>query len=284
MSSWISLAAALGVTMANGVAAILQKEGADSQERATSINPKLVLRLLRDWRYVLGVLLDIIAGGLIVVAVHNLPLFLVQAIVACAVVITFIIECFILKRYRIQHAYRALGMVFAGLVLLGVSAVPESARHVSLQTDWGILLAILPIALLGMVFSRVKHPVSAVFLAILSGMAFGGVAVAGRVLDVPDPFWRLFENPAVYAYILFGGLGVTLFTVGLQRASATVFTTIMVTAETLVPASIGVFFLGDTVRPELWPVAISGLVITLVGALLIATAKQTHLKTSKRSV
>jgi len=279
MSSWISLFAAIGVAIANGAAAILQKEGADTQKAAASLNPGLVLRLLRDWRYVLGISLDVTAGGLILVAVHSLPLFLVQAIVACAVVITFVIECYLLKRYRIRHAYRALGMVIVGLILLGFSALPEDARHVSLRIEWVILLAGIPVALLGIVCSRLKGPLSAACLAVLSGIAFGGMSVAGRVLSLPDPLWQLFDNPAVYAYFLYGGLGVMLFTVGLQRSSATVFTTIMVTAETLVPSAVGVVFLGDTIRPAFWPVAVIGLAITLVGALLVATAKQTRLET-----
>jgi drug/metabolite transporter (DMT)-like permease len=277
MMFWISLAAAFGVALCNGVAAILQKEGADTQTRASSINPNLVWKLLHDWRYTFGIALDLAAGGLILVAVHSLPLFLAQSVIACSIVITFVIERFILRRYDIRRAYPALGLVLAGLVLLALAAAPEEIRQASMATHWGILLAIVPIGLLGALFSRIAHPVSAVFLGSLAGVAFGGTAVAGRVLTLPSPAWHILSDPALYAFGLYGGLGILLFTVGLQRASATTLTTIMVTAETLAPAIVGIVLLGDTVRPGLWPAAVGGVTLTLTGALIIAAGTQRQL-------
>lgn len=277
MMFWLSLAAAFGCALCNGVAAILQKEGADTQARASSINPNLLWKLAHDWRYSLGIVLDLTAGGLILVAVHSLPLFLAQSVIACSIVITFIIEHFILRRYNIRRAYPALGLVLAGLILLALAAAPEEIRHVSTRVHWGILLAIIPIGLLGALCSRITHRISAALLAILSGIAFGGTAVAGRVLIFPDPFWHILTDPAVYAFGLYGVLGVLLFTIGLQRTSATTLTTVMVSVETIVPAFVGIVLLGDTVRQGLWPAAIGGITLTLTGAILIATAKQRRL-------
>jgi hypothetical protein len=164
-----------------------------------------------------------------------------------------------------------------------LAAASEEAGHISSLTSWGILLTMIPIGLLGALCSRISHPASAVFLAILAGIAFGGTAVAGRVLSVPTPLWRILLDPAAYAFVLYGGLGVMLFTIGLQRASATALTTVMVTAETLAPAIAGILLLGDTVRPHMWPAAIVGVGLTLCGALIIATAKQVRLKAPAHS-
>src|SRR6266540_2386393 len=174
-----ALTAAFGVAVCNGVAAVLQKSGADSAPPARSLKLGLFVRLIQNWQYLLGTLLDVLAGGLIVFAVHTLPLFLAESIVASSVAITFLIERFILHRYSVRLAYLAIGLVVAGLVLLAFTAVPETVRHIPVSTKWGIGLALIPLALLGAMCSRLQGHWTAAALAVLSGIGFGGTAVVG---------------------------------------------------------------------------------------------------------
>ncbi len=269
MTFWVALFAAISCAICNGVAAVLQKEGADTQKRATSLDAGLLVRLLQDWRYSLGIVLDITAGGFILIAVHSLPLFLTQSIVASSVAVTFVVERFALRRNTVK-GFRALLAVLSGLVLLACTATPEQATVVSEQTRFLIAAAVVPVALVGALCARSKKPWSANALAVLSGVAFGSTSISGRGLVVPDPFWHILANPLFYSFGLYGLLGILLFTIGLQRTSATALNTVMVITQTIVPSVVGIFVFDDSVRQGLWWVAASGSTLTLVGAVWIA--------------
>ena len=274
MMYWIALAAALGCALCNGIATVLQKEGADRQKRATSLDARLLLRLIRDWRYNLGIVLDLTGGGLTLVAVHTLPLFLVQSLIASSVAVTLLVERYILHRATLRRSYAAIIMVLVGLVMVAYTAAPERALPVSAGTEWAILLAIVPLAIIGAISSGTQRVGSTTILAISSGIAFGLTSVAGRILTVPTPFWHLIYNPVLYAFGLYGVLGLWLFTIGLQRASATVLNTVMTAIQTLVPAGLGIVFLGDSVRHGQWDIALSGMILALLGSVIIATVRQ----------
>jgi drug/metabolite transporter (DMT)-like permease len=273
MFGW-ALLAAFGVAVCNGVAAVLQKSGADSAPVARSLHLGLLVRLIRNWPYMLGTTLDLASGALILFAVHILPLFLAQSIVASSVTITFLIERFILHRYSHGRAYIAVGLVFIGLVLLAFTAVPETVHALPAASRWGIVAGMLPLALLGALVSRSHHRYSAPALAVLAGTAFGGVAIAGRVLLFPEPLWHIVTEPLLYAFVGYGLMGILFFTLGLQRATATALATVMVITETVIPAIVGVLLLGDRVHQGLWPVAIAGIVAAVSGAAMLSTIRQ----------
>jgi len=271
-----ALLAAFGVALCNGVAAVLQKSGADSAPKARSLAFGLLIRLARNWPYVLGTALDVIAGGLIVFAVHTLPLFLAESIVASSVAITFVIERFLLHRYSARRAYLAIGMVIVGLILLAFTAVPETAAHISTVTIWGIGLALVPLAGAAAWCSRQQGHWTANALAVISGIGFGGTAIVGRIIPFPDPFWHILGQPLTYVFAAYGLVAIMAFTIGLQRATATALATTMVITETVVPAIVGVVLLGDHVRAGLWPLAIVGIIAATCGAALLSSIRQHH--------
>jgi drug/metabolite transporter (DMT)-like permease len=218
----------------------------------------------------MGVALDIIAWILTLIAVRTLPLFLVQAVIAGAVVITALIDRFILHRKRHIYAYWAILVVLVGLVALAVAAVPGHARQTTVAVHWSILLAPLILLLLGTYYVRTHTKRGAGILAGLSGIAFGGTSIVGRVLYIPHPYWHMLTNPLLYALALYGGFGILLFTISLQRTSATTTNAAMIAAQTVSPALFGVLFLGDSVRHGWWPAMVVGILLTLIGTLVIA--------------
>jgi hypothetical protein len=62
-----------------------------------------------------------------------------------------------------------------------------------------------------------------------------------------------------------------LFTTALQRGSVTSVTALTFAVETIVPAGIGLAFLGDTTRPGFALAAAVGFVLTIAGTLGLAT-------------
>src|ERR1035437_5047348 len=141
MIFWLALAAAFGCAVCNGMAAVLQKNSADKETRATSINVGLLWRLIQDWPCIVGLILDGLAWILTLVAVHTLPLFVVQPIIAFSVVVTVLIDRFVLRHRLGDRANIAMLCIFAGLALLALSAAPERAKAVNDIVRWAIIFA-----------------------------------------------------------------------------------------------------------------------------------------------
>jgi len=272
MFFWLALFAALGCAICNGIAAILEKVSADTQERANAIRVGLLVRLLQQWPYVLGLALDGVAWILTLVAVQDLPLFVVQPIIAFSVVVTAIIERFVMHRQLGRLATIAILIILSGLCLLALTATPERAATVSPIVRGVIIGAPVVLAVLGGMFVKFRGTVATVVLAAISGVAFGGTAVAGRMLSFSHPYWHVLTQPLLWAIIAYGLVGILLFTIALQRNLATVVNAAMITCETTVPLVVGIACLGDRPRHGLWPLVISGVLLALIGTALITVA------------
>ena len=132
------------------------------------------------------------------------------------------------------------------------------------------------LALAGAIVARRGGRSSSPALAVLAGLAFTVVAVAARSLSVPSPLWHALADPGLWAILAHGALGMLLFTTALQRGSLTTAVAVTFAVETVVPASIGLAFLGDATRPGYAPIAAVGFVFTIAGTLALATHDMTH--------
>ncbi len=108
-------------------------------------------------------------------------------------------------------------------------------------------------------------------LAFAAGLAFTCVAVSARGLDIPDPAWDLLLQPSLWAIVVDGILGTALFASALERGRATVVAAVTFTTNTVLPAAIGIFVLGDRVRSGYALVAVAGFVMAVGGAISLAS-------------
>jgi drug/metabolite transporter (DMT)-like permease len=267
---FLAISAAFGCALFNGVAAVLQKVSADKEARATSLRSSIILRLLKDGPYVVGIVLDFLAWALTLVAVHNLPLFVAQPIIALSVVVTLLIEIFIFHRKPGVFITIAICLIVIGLFLLMASAGQERAQSVSEPVKAIIITTPLLLAVAGIVFVRGKGFLSTSVLAGVSGLAFGGTSLVGRMLYWHEPYWRVIVSPLFIALIAYGLVGILLFTVALQRHMASVINAIMIIFETLTPICIGLLFLGDRPRHGLWLLMVLGVITSIAGIIVMA--------------
>ena len=121
----LALIAAFGCSLCIGVAAVLEKVSADREARVSSLQIGLLLRLLDDWPYVLGLALDGASFLLTIVAVQNLPLFVAEPVIALNVMITALIERLLFERRLRGVAWVAIVGILAGLSLLALSGGPN---------------------------------------------------------------------------------------------------------------------------------------------------------------
>jgi drug/metabolite transporter (DMT)-like permease len=270
MPFWLALAAAFGCSLSIGIAAVLEKAGADREERTSSLRLRLLWRLLHDWPYVLGLVLDGASFVLTIVAVQNLPLFVVEPIIALNVVITALIEGVLLHRRLRAVAWAAIAGILLGLSLLGLAAAPQRAHSAIEGVRWAVIVMPLGIAGIGSVIAARAQHTATIALGVLDGVAFGGTAIAGRMLSFSHPYWQVLLSPILWSMLAYGLVGLLLFTIALQRSHASIVGASTTAAQTIVPILVGVVFLGDAPRDNAWALAISGTVLTLAGTLTIA--------------
>lgn len=257
----LAVLAALASAVCYGVASVLQAVGARKAGES-------LVGVTRSLPYLLGVVLDVMGFLVSTVALRQLPLYAVQAVVASSVVVTALLAVPVLK-VRMQRAETlAVGVVVAGLFLLGLSSSGEVARTSPAWIAWAALVTAFLVAAMGRV--AVARNLGGRVFAVLAGLAFGLVGLSVRLLEAPPSLLGWLTDPATYALALSGGLALLLYAATLQRWRVTSATAVVVTFDTLVPATIGLLLLGDRAAPGRGLLAAAGFVLAVGGAVALS--------------
>ncbi|MGI8647349.1 MAG: hypothetical protein DLM55_01270 [Acidimicrobiales bacterium] len=265
----VSLSGALLAAVFFGVACVLQARGARATAVGEGIDPRLLMRLLRQWPFLIGVGLDGLGFVAELAALRSLALFVVQAAVAAALAVTAVVASWVLSTRLRGAEWVAVCGVCCGLALLGLTASSESAAPVSTAFHYGLLVAAIFLGVLGVVTTRLPAALRSAALGGCAGLCFGLVAVAARTLTDLVPI-NLVRDPATYALVGAGILAFLFFGTALQRGSVTATTAAMIIGETVIPAGVGVTVLGDHTRPGFGLIAVAGFVLALASALALA--------------
>ena len=266
------LSAALAAAVAFGVAAVLQalavvRAGAP----ADGVDPRLLLRLLREKPFLAALALNAVGFALHVVALQSLPLFLVQAALAGSVAVTAVLAVGLLHEPLLPRHWVAVAAVCTGLVLLAAAAEASPAAPTSVgAVRVGLFAGVALVALLGVLAGRWRGALGAVLLGLVAGAGFAVVAVAARLLPHGLAPGAVLRDPALVVLCLGGAVGFLLYATAMQHGSVTLATASLVVTQTAVPAVLGVVLLGDRVRPDGAALALSGFVLALAGATALA--------------
>ncbi|WP_242587444.1 hypothetical protein [Streptomyces sp. MST-110588] len=262
---------ALGSAVCFGTASVLQAVAA----RATApgsrsgVDPGLLLRVLTQWRYLLGLALDGLGFLLELVALRSLPIYAVGAALAASLAVTAVVAARVLRVRLSRAEWTAVVAVCGGLAMLGLASGEEGHRTGSTALRLGTLIVAVAVLASGALAGRLPERARAATLGLGAGFGFGAVEVAVRLVDdLSLP--AVLANPATYALLIGGGAAFLLLTSALQRGSVTAATAGMVIGETLGPALVGVVWLGDRTRPGLLPAAMAGFALAVAGALALA--------------
>jgi len=273
----LGLIGAFGAALCYGVGSVLQALAARQTPTAEGLDPRLLLRLLRNWRYLVGVGLDGLGFLLSIAAVWTLPLFVVQSIVASFLAVTAILGAIVLHMPLLRADKIGLAVVIGGLVLVGLSAAEDRSVDVSRAEQWGVLAFTCLLAVVAVPFGRMSGAASAAALGAIAGLAFGATSVAARML--PESFSLdaigstlddLLTDPATYALLVAAVIAMLAYSTALQRGSVTQATAPLVVGETVAPAIVGIVLLGDRPR-EGWDwIATLGFCLAVGGAVSLA--------------
>jgi drug/metabolite transporter (DMT)-like permease len=270
----IGLLLALGCSVCYGTATVLQAAATRSVDAGSSdsgVDVGLLLRALRQWRYLAGIGLDGLGFLLQVAALRLVPIYVVAAAIAASLAVTAIVAAWVLSARLSTLEWAAVGVVCASLATLGLAAGPEGSQRGPAGLGWALLVVVAVLFIAGAAAGRLGDRSRALVLGLGAGGGFGVVEIAVRLIDPIDPTKAAFyTNPAVYALIAGGAAGFLLLTSALSRGSVTTAVAGMVVGETVGPALVGVAWLGDRTREGLsWMVA-AGFVIAVAGTLALS--------------
>lgn len=266
--SWV---AAFVCCLGYGVGSVLQSVGAKRAAAATGVSGVAVI--VTQLPYLLGLAADGVAFLGNVVAARELPLFLVQSIMAASVGVTAVIAA-IRGARLLGRDWAALGVLGVGLVLLAFSATPDSPVAAAPAVEWAVLGSCALPGALGLLGTRLGGRRSWVVLAAASGLGFSVVGVASRGLGALPISLALLRHPLLWSLVAGGVLAMAFFAVALQRGPVTAVTAISFMIEVVLPSVAGLLLFGDRVEAGLGPIAVLGFALAIAGTTALARFAQ----------
>lgn len=262
----VGLLCALGAAVLYGVAAVLQAAGARRVPWSAGLDPRVMLSMLKHPQAMVALVLLLVGFVMHLAAVRMLPLFLAQAGIAVSLVVSALTAVVAFGERLRWVEWTAVAAVFVGLVLLSASA-GGIGQESDPWLSFALLGALAVSAVLAWPASQRRTAASTAALGVLSGAGYAVVGVAARLL--PGMSSELVVAPATYVLLLAGVLAFFLYTLALQRGAVMLATTPVIVTQTVVPAAIGLIWLGDAVRPGWMAGAVTGFCLTVIAALFL---------------
>ncbi|MBO3101843.1 hypothetical protein [Cellulomonas fengjieae] len=254
----LALCAAAVSSVAYGVSTIMQAVAA---RRAAG------LAVVRQPLVVAALVIDGLAWLLSLVALHRLPLFVVQALIASSLVVVVVLARFVLgTRIRPVDAV-AVAVVVGSLVVLALAGGDQPAVAAPAGFTRAMLVAagVLVVALAAAY--RRGHPL---LLAAIAGLGYSGAAVAARAAHGAGGLLDVVLQPLALVIVVSGAVGAVAYLRALERGPVGSAAAAESVIEVVVPAIVGIAVLGDTVRHGWVPAAAVGTLLALAGCVVLA--------------
>jgi hypothetical protein len=213
--------------------------------------------------FLVGSALDLVAWGLSLIALHGLPVYVVQAVLASSLAFTVVFA-------RIwQHAalhgrdVAAIGALIPALAVIAVAGRSAATPVVSHATTTYLTVFGFAAAAAAALAVWRRTPVPAV----LAGLSFSATALAARVVDLGTPLW---QQPLVWVVAATGAAGTVAYAAALSRGPVGPATAQLWAVEVVVPAAVAIPLLGDGVRPGWLPAAAVAVLVVVAGTVVLA--------------
>ena len=103
-------------------------------------------------------------------------------------VVLIVLAVIVLHQRLTMHEAIAVAVLVAGLIVLGVTADEGPARAVAWWVGWGLCALAIPLAAVAAVCVVASQPrwkmATGIILSVISGLGFGFVGVAARLVTV----------------------------------------------------------------------------------------------------
>ena len=258
----IGVVAALGSAAIFGVAAVAQ---AVAVRRHLDASRSLSGFLGWAWQdpLILLVVLGYLAGFVLhAVAIWLTPLYLAQAAIALSLPVTA------WSARRVHEGLTMRTTMWVGVAVVGLVLVASGAGEPGeLQPSWVLALCCIVGVFAVFAGAQLAATWGGAALGTVAGLGYAGSALAVRGLDTPVSTVVMLTAIAVPA------LGIVAFwaySLAMTDAAVTAATAPLIVGQTLVPAVIGVAFMGDGVRDGWWAVVLLGMVLATASAVMLS--------------
>jgi hypothetical protein len=284
---FVAVPAAVAGAASFGLASAIQQLATKQVPASGTLNPRLLLDLVRRPVWVLGIVTVIVGLSLQLVALAFGPLVLVQPLLVTGVLFGAVFSA-VLAHRRVDHlvVFGSLGCV-AGLSAFLVLARPTGGSAQLEKDGWAlvplaVVLGVSVIVCLA-VAGRFSGAVQVAALATATGVLYGLTAGLMKVITSDfrsGGFAEPFGHPVLYVVCAVGPLGFLLsqntFQKGTLIAPALAIITIV---DPLVGIAIGVSWLGERVSSS--PAVLAGeliSVLVLIGSVWLLANRGTQLR------
>jgi drug/metabolite transporter (DMT)-like permease len=264
----VSLSAAILAALIYGAGAVLQAMGAQYASSTVEGNARFRL-VARQPKYLVGLILDVIAWALAVFSLRQLPLFATQTIVASSLAVTVLLAHFVMHTALHRADLIAVAMTVMGMVLIGASADLDTANTPSTKLGFFILLGVPIMAGLSTAIGT-KSPVLS---AIVAGLSFASSLFCARATHFSDGFADVVRSPLAWSIVGFGAVGLIAYARALEAGHVGSVTAVMWATEIVFATMIGWLVLGDNVRPGWRSAAGLGVVLALTATISLARSQ-----------
>lgn len=274
----LALCAALCVAIGD----VIQQRSAQTVTDEPVGHVALFIRLLKDWRWWLGSLVAAAGFGFQAAALGFGSVLLVQALMVTSLLFALPISA----RYSGRRVTRwqwlwAVLLAGAVAVIVTVGNPTEGQSRAPLEVWTWVIATLGPALALCLVGSRVLagKPAAAVLLGLMSGSLWGLFAVLtkGVVDRLGDGFWALLKTPELYPWAVVAVAATALEQSAFRAGSLSASLPALTVSEPMVGSILGIFVLGEALRPDEagWFVLILAIVVMVAGTVALARGEVT---------
>jgi len=248
---------------------------------------KLILVILKNWIWILGVLINLMGGLCMILALNDGELSIVQPLVNGNVLVAILLGVLVLGERLSAAEWAGAAVLLMGAVLLSLAGTESAAKEASNIMDiagiaWISGFCLVAVILLLIIGSRKKAGTGPeLYFALAAGLLFGLGAVTLKALTVK---WNAapmdFGLPMVMALVLDWPLwgvivtnvvGFVLYQVAFSHGRVAVISPLTTNASILLPVAAGFAAFGEAAGP----IKLIGIVTVVLGTgLLLAKGKQ----------
>jgi drug/metabolite transporter (DMT)-like permease len=274
----LALCAALFVAIGD----VIQQRSAQTVTDEPVGHVALFVRLLKDWKWWLGSLVAAAGFGFQAAALGFGSVLLVQALMVTSLLFALPISARYAGRRvtRWQWIWAAL-LAGAVAVIVTVGNPTEGQSRAGLEVWTWVMVVLGPALALCLIGARVLSgkPAAAVLLGLVSGSLWGLFAVLtkGVVDRLGDGLWALLKTPELYPWVVVAVTATALEQSAFRAGSLAASLPAVTVSEPMVGSILGVFVLGETLRPGEagWFVLILAVAVLIAAIVALARGEVT---------
>lgn len=281
IAALLALGAAFFIAIGN---VMHQRSAQQVTDEPVGSTASLFLRLLSDRQWWLGSGIAALGFGLQAAALGLGSVLLVQALLVTALLFALPINARITGRpvTRAQWLWAAVLAAAVAVVVTVGNPTPGHQRG-ALEVWTTVVMVLAPVLVACVVGARLLagRPAAAVLLAVVSGSLWGVFAVltkgvVDRLADVGQSgVWTVLGAPELYIWAAVGVAATAWQQSSFRAGSLAASLPTMTVAEPVVASILGVFVLGETLRPgeDGWVALIVAIALMVVATTALASSE-----------